>query len=278
VLETEFKRLQSVELGVRELQNLFLSTQGRGQMGEEAIRNVFQHLPHDMWEEQRSIAGGRVDFVIHMANKRILPIDSKTSGLSSVLEYHALGEKVAKTTDEPERQRLLSEQGKVQTKVRAQVLAKAAEVSAYIQPENGTLGIAIQAVPDALYSILDVKTRKLAADQNVQVVPYGLLLPIIHVLRSQNQYDKLDFQGVVAAMQGIRLQTDVVRDVLVNKFDKAQKFLRSGIDDVQGALDAIERNTKSVESGSPNAEREGARADEKRARSRMRQAGLVETP
>jgi DNA anti-recombination protein RmuC len=277
VLENEFKRLQTVEVGVRELQNLFLSTQGRGHMGEEAVRNVFQHLPHDMWEEQRTIAGGRVDFVIHLPNKRILPIDSKTSGLSSVTEYYALGEKIALATTDEDRQRLLADQGKLQTKVRSQVLAKSSECASYIQPENGTLGIAIQAVPDALFAILDVKTRKSAADQNVQIVPYGLLLPIIHVLRSQNQYDRLDFQGVVAAMQGIRLQSDIVRDVLANKFDKAQKFLKSGIDDVQGALDAIEKNTQSVEGSGVTVEVNGAREIEKRARARLRQAGLVES-
>ena len=277
VLENELKRLQTVELGVRELQNLFLSTQGRGHMGEEAVRNVFQHLPHDMWEEQRVIAGGRVDFCIHMPNKRILPIDSKTSGLAAVNEYYGLGEKIAHATNEDERAKLLAEQGKLQTRVRSQVLGKASEVAGYIQPENGTLGIAVQAVPDALFSILDIKTRKYAADQNVQIVPYGLLLPIIHVLRSQNQYDKLDFQGVVAAMQGIRLQSDIVRDVLANKFDKAQKFLKSGIDDVQGALDAIERNTQSVEGSGVTVEANTTREIEKRARMKLRQVGLVES-
>lgn len=277
VLENEFKRLQTVELGVRELQNLFLSTQGRGHMGEEAVRNVFQHLPHDMWEEQRTIAGGRVDFCIHMPNKRILPIDSKTSGLSSVNEYYALGEKIAQATTDEDRQKILGEQGKLQTRVRSQVLGKSSEVAFYIQPENGTLGIAIQAVPDALFAILDIKTRKSAADQNVQIVPYGLLLPIIHVLRSQNQYDKLDFQGVVAAMQGIRLQSDIVRDVLANKFDKAQKYLRSGIEDVQGALDAIQKNTQTVEGSGVTGEMTGEREIEKRARMKLRQAGLVES-
>ena len=267
VLQSELKRLQSVETGVRELTNLFLSTQGRGLMGEEAVRTVFQSFPQETWKEQYAIGSGRVDFAVFMPNGRVLPIDSKTSGLQSIADYYALGQKVAAATEEGEREAALREQGKLQTKVRGAVLNKASEVAEYIQPEKRTLGIAIQAVPDSLFPILDIKTRKLAAEQNVQIVPYGLLLPVVNILRGQNQYDKLDFQAVVDAMHGIRLQANTVRDVLVNKFEKAEKFIHSGIADVQGALKAIDGNADSIE--------DGDRGPERKARTRLKQAGLV---
>lgn len=268
VLQNELKRLQSVETGVRELTNLFLSTQGRGLMGEEALRTVFQSFPNETWKEQYPIGAGRVDFAVFMPNGRTLPVDSKTSGLQSIVEYYQLGEKIATAKDEDERNQVLREQGKLQTKVRGAVLNKASEVAEYIQPEKRTLGIAIQAVPDSLFPILDIKTRKLAAEQNVQIVPYGLILPVVNILRGQNHYDKLDFQAVVDAMHGIRLQANTVRDVLVNKFEKAEKFIHSGIADVQGALTAIDRNADSIE--------EGDRGPERRARARLKQAPLAQ--
>lgn len=276
VLENELKRLQSVEMGVRELQNLFLSVQGRGAMGEEAIRNQFHALPHEMWAEQFPLGAGRVDFVVHMPNKRMLPIDSKTSGLQPILDYYGLGQKAANAATPEEKEVALREQGKIQTRIRQAILTKTYEVAAYIQPESGTLGIAIQAVPDSVYSILDVKTRKEASEQNVQIVPYGLLLPVVHMLRSQNQYDKLDLQSVVAAMHGIRLQTNVVRDVLKNKFETASKYLQSGITDVRDAILAIDQNaeTVSANSGAPPGDERGTVPT---IRTKLRQKGLIES-
>lgn len=251
VLEEQLKRLQIVESGVQALMNLFLSTQGRGQMGEEAVQRVFENLPTDLWDAQYVLNGQKVDFVIHMPNGRVLPIDSKTSGLQQILEYYDVGRRIAEEPNEEAKKRLLGEQGKLYTKVRAAVLAKADEVAGYIQPENGTLGMALQAVPDSLFGILDMKTRKAAADLNVQVVPYALMLPVINVLRSQNQYERLDFQAVVSAMEGIRLQTQSIQTVLENKFDKAQKFISSGIKDVEDALASIGKNAAAIEKADP---------------------------
>jgi hypothetical protein len=274
VLQNQLARLQGVEQGVQELTKLFLSTQGRGAMGEEAIRVQFQAMPHDMWSEQYPLGGGKVDFAVHMPNKRVLPIDSKTSGLQPILDYYAVAEKILQAKTPEEKDAFLREQGKLQTRIRQAVLTKTYEVAAYIQPENGTLGLAVQAVPDSLYGILDVKTRKEASEQHVQIVPYGLLLPIVHILRTQNQFDKLDFQAVVAAMQGVRLQTNVVRDVLVNKFEKAQKYLMSGIGDVEDALKAIDQNAETIGEAGPSPTEAEARLAIKHVRTKAFQQGL----
>jgi DNA anti-recombination protein RmuC len=168
----------------------------------------------DLWKEQYSLGSTKVDFIVYMPNARILPIDSKTSGMTVVREYQDLGDRVAAATDDETRKQLLGEQGKLITKIRTSVLNGADQVASYIQPERGTLALAVQAVPDSIFAVLDTRTRRGAAEINVQIVPYGLLIPVVNVLRSLSRYDKIDFQAVVAAMEGIRLQSTGIQDVL----------------------------------------------------------------
>lgn len=247
ILQEKLEKLKVVERGVKELQELFLSTQGRGKMGEEAIRAQFEPLPNDLWDEQFELNGRKVDFIVRMPNGRVLPIDSKTSGMMQIREYAELSQKIQDAADDATRHQLGQELRKLASKVRHAVLTKSTEVALYIQPDQGTLPIAIQAVPDSLYAFLDAKARREASELHVQFVPYGLLLVVINVLRSQNQYDRIDLDAVVNAMHGIRLQTKAIEDTLENKLTKAAKFVSSGVDDIRGALTAIERNAARVE-------------------------------
>jgi hypothetical protein len=246
VLQNELKRLHSVEKGLNELMGVFLNTQGRGKMGEDAIRRLFEALPSDLWSEQFPLSGGKVDFVVYMPNKRILPIDSKTTGVQAVHEYFDLQDKIAASSDPIQKEAMIKDLRKLEAKTRSAILSKAADVAGYIQPEAGTLGIAIQAIPDPVYQILDGKSKKMAADSHVQIVPYSLLHPIIDILRTQNQYETLDFQSVVSAMDGVRLQAEAIRETTTNKFERAQKLIENGIRDVSRSLTLIERNAESV--------------------------------
>jgi len=247
VLQEKLEKLRTVERGVKELQELFLSTHGRGKMGEDAVRAQFEPLPHDLWDEQVELNGRRVDFIARMPNGRLLPIDSKTSGMLHIREYAELSHRVQRVEDDAERRQLAQELRKLGTRVRTAVLNQSVAVAEYIQPEKGTLPLAIQAIPDSLYSFLDSKARREAAEMHVQVVPYSLILVVVNVLRSQNQFDRVDLDAVVSAMHGIRLQTKSIEETLENKFTKAARFIVSGIDDIHNAAMSIERNVATVE-------------------------------
>lgn len=151
---------------VMKFANLFTgSSQKRGRAGEIMIRQYFEKLPREMWEEQYTIPGtdGRVDFALYIYNngaKLLLPVDSKFSLPEEEVEDF-------------------------ETLANALALARAKEVAKYIVG-GVTMDIAVMVVPSPVFYALDSGT--LSALQNEKVVPCpveGVFLLCMIAVRAQ---------------------------------------------------------------------------------------------
>jgi DNA recombination protein RmuC len=148
---------------LRRLELVVAGSGTRGAAGENVLARAFAQLPGDMLERNAAFGGRVVEYALRLPGGRLLPIDSKWTGVAELERLDA--------TDDPDERRRLREQ------VAREVRLRAREMGKYLDPER-TLGLAVLAVPDAV----PVEAAEAQAEgwrEGVLVVPYSLALAFV---------------------------------------------------------------------------------------------------
>ena len=151
---------------LRRLELVVAGSATRGAAGENVLARAFSQLPPDLLETNAGFGGRVVEYALRLPGGRLLPIDSKWTGVAEV-------ERLETTDDADERRRL-------REKVAREVRLRAREMAKYLDPER-TLALAVLAVPDAVHA----ETLEAHAEgwrEGVLVVPYSLALPFVLTL------------------------------------------------------------------------------------------------
>jgi DNA recombination protein RmuC len=146
---------------LRRLELVVAGSGSRGTAGENVLSRALAQLPPDLLEANAAFGGRVVEYALRLPGGRLLPIDSKWTGVAELLRLE--------TTDDPDERRRLREQLAREVRLRAREMAK------YLDPER-TLTLAVLAVPDAVHAEVP-EVRAEGWREGVLVVPYSLVLP-----------------------------------------------------------------------------------------------------
>ena len=149
------------------IQRTLTGSHTRGAAGERVVEQTLRDLPAEWIERDVPVNGGRVEFALRLGNGLIVPLDSKwvAAGFLEKLE----------TEDDPKARAELART------INNAVYSRVKEARAYIDPPR-TTRFALAAVPDAAYE-LSARAQIRAAQENVIVISYGLLLPYLLLIR-----------------------------------------------------------------------------------------------
>src|SRR5512136_3098309 len=151
---------------LRRLELVVAGSSSRGAAGENVLARALAQLPPDLLEANAGFGGRVVEYALRLPGGRLLPIDSKWTGVAEVERLEA--------TDDPDERRRLRE------KVAREVRIRAREMAKYLDPER-TLALAVLAVPDAVHAEVP-EVHAEGWREGVLVVPYSLALPFVLTL------------------------------------------------------------------------------------------------
>jgi DNA recombination protein RmuC len=151
---------------LRRLELVVAGSSARGAAGERVIGRAFAPLPADMLERNASFEGKVVEYALRLPGGRLLPVDSKWTGVAELERLEA--------ADDPGERRRLREHAAREVRLRAREMAK------YLDHER-TLGLAVLAVPDAVHAET-VEAHAEAGRDGVLVVPYSQALALVLAL------------------------------------------------------------------------------------------------
>ncbi len=156
--EEEVQRRQ-LELAqfVTRLDSILTGSASRGAAGEHVLEAVLEHLPAEFKAFNLRIRNREVEFAFRLPNGKHVPVDSKWVGTR---QLEALGERA----DEGTRREL-----------EILLQRRIDEVTAYLDPDL-TLGLAVIAVPDAVYRWTQ-RVHARALERGVVVISYSMAVP-----------------------------------------------------------------------------------------------------
>jgi len=240
-LVSALKRLDEFDRKLEEIRRTFLSTRGRGEFGEDAVRKILSAMPDDLWDSQVPLAGGKADFCVTMPNGQWLPIDSKAGGGDVVKEIFETLDEFEETEDPDEKEALRKSQESSKKALQRKIVNQAKKIEQYAKAESRTLPVVVQAVPDAIFDYVEPETKITCAGMGVEVVPYSLLLPIITCLRRQNRYGESDVQRILDSLERVRSSIRKVDDLMTNSIEKSKTMIENAIPQIREELSSISR-------------------------------------
>jgi Uncharacterized protein conserved in bacteria len=123
-LQTNAKAREHLERAsadsIKRLEAVIAGTQSKGTAGENILEQVFSRLPVEWQVRNFTIGNKTVEFGLRLPNDLILPIDSKWAATALLDQFIA--------TEDP------AERVSLKTKIEDAVLAKAKEVTKYLEP------------------------------------------------------------------------------------------------------------------------------------------------
>lgn len=223
--------LETLEV-IRRLSGVLSGGGSKGRAGENLLREQLSALPPTMLVTDQRINGKVVEFALLLPDGRRLPVDSKWSG---DLEMQALDA----ANDGTQRDAAIRAVEQV-------VARRAKEVATYLDPSI-TAGLAIAAVPDAVYDVL----RKAHADalaHNVVIVPYTWALPVVLFIQSLvgRHAGEGDIQACVSEIDAI---VGVMEATIENKLAKAATMLQNGNDELRAQVGKARGSVARARSG-----------------------------
>jgi DNA recombination protein RmuC len=219
---------------VKRLEEVVAGSQGKGFVGENILREALKSFPPEMVVDSFRIKGKEVEFGMILANKKIVPIDSKWTS-SELLES------LANEQDETEYLRIVN-------RIENEVCRRVDEVVQYIDPDV-TVPWAVAAIPDAVFSVL--KSAHINAyRKGVIVIPYSLALPYLLTLFNLHlQYStSLDVENLSRYLIDIRRNLGEMEEILENRMVKATTMLTNASSEYRQKLAAIKDSLVSLES------------------------------
>lgn len=221
-VKTSQQTEQQIADSIYRLETVIAGTQTKGMAGENILETVFAKLPAAWQERNYRIGGKYVEFALRLPNNLILPIDSKWAA-TNLLEQFLIAE------DLQERQRL-------KKAIEDAVLAKAREVTKYIEPSI-TVNFGVAVVPDAVYDLcagIQPDTFRL----NVVLVSYSMFIPYLLLVfqTTLKNNHSIDLQKVDAYLQTAHKSIGDMQAELNGRFSRAITMLNNSRDDMQAAL------------------------------------------
>lgn len=217
---------------LRRLELVLAGSGTRGVAGENLLARALGQLPPDLLEVNAAFGGRVVEYALRLPGGRLLPIDSKWT---SVHEVERLAEE-----DDPDARRRLGEQVSRELRTRLRELAR------YLDPER-TVGLAVLAVPDAIYEeVPDARCE--GWRDGVLVVPYSLALPFVLGLyrlavRFGSAADPLELSGCIGQItETLRRLDEEVESRLSRALvqaTNARDALRGGLASARNAAERL---------------------------------------
>ena len=204
---------------VRRLATVLAGGASKGRSGEHILREHLAQLPPGMLVTDVRVNGKVVEFGLLLPDGRRLPIDSKWTALAEL-------ERLEAATDPVERDACARA-------VEKAVTLRAREVAQYLDPAV-TAPVAVAAVPDAAYSVLQ-RAHADAYSKGVVIVPYSSALPIVLFLYSLvGRYgDAADAQASLSELASV---LDSLELVVENRVVRAATMLTNGADEMRSQL------------------------------------------
>lgn len=227
---------------VKRLEEVIAGSQGKGVVGENILREAFKSFPPEMVIDNFRIKGKEVEFGLVLANKKIVPIDSKWTS-SELLESLA-------------NERNVGERLRIVNRIENEASRRVDEVVKYIDPDI-TVPWAVAAVPDSVFSVLK-SVHIDAYRKGVIVVPYSLTLPYLLTLFNLHlQYStSLDVENLNRYLINIRRNLSEMEEILENKMVKASRMIDNASSEYRQRLAAIKDSLVSLESPKENRRQE----------------------
>lgn len=212
------RQMEQAALSLRRLEAVIAGSSTRGAAGEQILERALQQLPPDLLDRNVAFGSRVVEYALRMPGGRLLPIDSKWTGVAAL-------ERLSETEDPEARRRLCEQLGR-------DLRARAREVGKYLDADR-TFGMAVLAVPDAVPALAaDVQAE--AWRDGVLVVPYSLALPYVLALY------RLALRLGAAADADRRVERlRAVEEALRSMDEEVEGRLSRGLVQVQNSRDAL---------------------------------------
>jgi len=171
---------------VTRIDTVLTGSASRGAAGEHVLEAILEHLPAEFKAFNVTIRNRTVEFAFRLPNGKHVPVDSKWVG---VRQLEALEEAASEQT---------------RRELEALLERRIDEVTGYLDPDL-TLGLAIVAVPDAVYRWTQ-RLHARALQRGVVVISYGMAIPyfltLLHfALRFLRDEESLRLSAVVHQLE-----------------------------------------------------------------------------
>jgi hypothetical protein len=216
------ERRRSEERGweaVRRLESVLVGGSARGRAGENVLEEALGQLPAGMVVRDFRVNGRVVEFALVLPDGRRLPVDSKWAAVPLLEALD--GE------EDP------SAQDGLARKVEDEVVRRAREVSAYLEPSL-TTPFAVACVPDAAYGACR-RAHAEAYGRGVVLVPYSTALPVLLSLYAlaARHGGAADARACLVELEGL---VETMELTLENKVARATTMLLNAADEWRTSL------------------------------------------
>lgn len=226
---------QQATESMQRLERVLAGSQSKGIAGENIVEMMFSKLPPEWQVRDFSVGNKVVEFGIRLPNDLVLPIDSKWAASSLLEEF-------AKAEDLKEKQRIKSQ-------IQSVVLARAAEIKKYIDPNlTSTFGIA--AVPDSIYDLCSEILPQLL-QLNVVLISYSLFQPYLLLVfqTTLKTLKAVDLKKLDPYLQQAQESIKVLQEELEGRFSRALVMLDNSRADMSAHLSKLRAGLAGLQVG-----------------------------
>jgi DNA recombination protein RmuC len=228
----ELGRAQQMDRAAESLRRIEIVMAGsatRGVAGENVLGRSLGQLPADLLAVNVPFGSKVVEYALRLPGGRLLPIDSKWSSLDAL-------ERLEASSDPEERGRLVAQMTR-------ELRARAREAAKYVDPER-TLGVAIVAVPDAVYWAAP-EAHAEGHREGVLVAPVSLTLPLALALYrfALRLGAAIDVASVSSALRAVAEALVRLEDEIEGRLSRALVQAANARDDLRREVAAALRVT-----------------------------------
>lgn len=225
--EEQLRQVGTLGASINDLNNLLKLPHLRGRFGEASLERLLtDFLPANMYQFQAVLeGGGRVDAVINFPDRR-LPIDAKFPR-EQVLALFETSDDASLANAREQLVRVLKTEAK--------------RIAAYIQPENGTMDVALMYLPSETLYLETIRSEDaMTALSELQVFPVSpntLLMTLRTVSLAYKWYE------VAARFEETRKELGKAQTAL-GHFQKQFDTIGKSLEKAQSAYDTAARHLK----------------------------------
>jgi DNA recombination protein RmuC len=225
--EEQLRQVSTLGASINDLNNLLKLPHLRGRFGEAMLERLLaDFLPANMYELQAPVDGvGRVDAMINFPERR-LPVDAKFPR-EQIMPLFETSDEAQLAAARDQLVRVLKVEGK--------------RISGYIQPEQGTMDIALMYLPsETLYMEAIRNESAMTALSDLRIFPVSpntLLMTVRTVSLAYKWYE------VAARFEETRKELGKAQTAL-GHFQKQFEIIGKSLEKAQGAYDVAAKHLK----------------------------------
>jgi DNA recombination protein RmuC len=231
------RRLDDAAASLKRLEAVLAGSATRGAAGENILSRALSRLPPDLLAVNVSFGNKVVEYALRLPGGRFLPVDSKWTSAGPLERLDG--------ADAPERRRLADQ-------VARELRGRARELAKYLDPER-TLGLAVLAIPDAVYEAAP-EVHGEAYREGVLVAPYSLALPYLLALYRLT----LRF-GPAGEADELAARLRALGETLRRLDEEVEGRLSRGLVQLENARDALRDQVRQAQRGTERLLRDAER-------------------